>query len=130
MQKSPEWYRRVYQDISGALVATASTDDSALVTCRGTAWTVFLQHLTIAVTTQANTFWSFEGTGGTPILFVTATNPAVGTVYDIDFGAEGVPLDAGDSFLLDVAATGIAGSIAWEGYQKQTGVIAHDAATQ
>lgn len=120
--RSPSWYRRTFKDVSGQLVLGTSGDDQALVAAL-TNGTIFIQKIYVLITTQSNTFLSFEsGSGSGTAIFITATNPAVGTIYEIDFGARGVALTEGEAFHLDVGATGLAATITWEGYAKLTGV--------
>ena len=116
-------YRTIYENVSGELTATASTDDSTLVTVRNSSYTIFIQTIHVVVSTDDAATWSFEGTSGTPIIASTAASPGLGVALDVDFGDEGVPLDEGDSFLLDVSATGLAGQISWQGYSKLTAVL-------
>jgi len=120
--RSAEHYRKIYEDISGELTLAAADGDATLVTVRNASYTIFIQRIVFAVTTDAIQSCTFEGTGGTPIIFGIVTSPGIG-VREVNFGAEGVPLDEGDNFLLDVSAAGLAGQIAWEGYQRLTAII-------
>lgn len=123
--KSADGYRRFYQDISGSLAVTASTDDTTLVTVRNANHTIYIQRIIAYITTDAAQSWSFEdsNTSAKKIAEVT-TSPGDESRWDFDFGDVGVPLTEGKNFLLNVSATGLAGHIEWEGYSKLTAVVA------
>lgn len=112
-------YCSVYQNISGSLRVLTATDDTTLVTGRASD-TIFLQKLHIEVTDLSATSWSFTDSAGTPVKLVPLVSTAAVAHFDFDFGPRGIPLTEGKNFLLDVTATGAAGFISWEGYQKRT----------
>lgn len=119
------WYRKFYQDISGSLNITSSTDDTTLVTDK-TPDTIYLQKAHIQITgASGGKTWQLVDSAGTPVQitgpFPTDTD---GSHYDMDFGAKGTPLTEGKNLVLDVSATGAAGIVTWEGYQKRTAVVA------
>lgn len=112
--------REIHQDVSGNLVATATTDDTTLVTVKAR-HTIFIQRLIVYITTDAAQSWAFGDSNGTPLVGArVSTSPGVDTRWDFDFGATGMPLTEGKNFVLDVSAIGLAGNIEWEGYQKLT----------
>ncbi len=123
--KSAEGYRSHYQDVSGQLTATASTDDTTLVTVRNANSTIFVQRVIVYITTDAAVSWSFEDSANTPIkVCKVSTSPGVDTRWDFDFGDIGHSLTEGKNFVLNVSATGLAGSISWYGYSKLTSAVA------
>jgi len=123
--KSDEWFRQVNQDISGHLTATTSTDDTTLVTARNTSTTIYIQRIIVYITTDAAQSWSFEDSNGTAkIVAKVTTSPGVDTRWDFYFGARGKPLTEGKNFVLNVSATGLAGQVEWEGYQRLTTAVA------
>lgn len=117
------WFRRTYEDISGELAVLAATDDSTLVTSRGTNYTIYIQRIIFYVTTDAAQSMSFEDSNGTPKQVANIpASPGDDTRWDFDFGPEGYPLTAGKDFKMMVSAAGLAGNLKWYGYQKLTGV--------
>lgn len=117
--------RNVYPDISSNISITTATDDTTLVTVK-TNYTIFLQRVHVQVTgASAGKTWQIVDSAGTPIQlagpFATDTD---GSHTDVDFGPQGIPLTAAKNLVLDVSATGAAGWISWEGYQKLTTVAA------
>ena len=123
-----EPYRRLrtfYKDISGSLRATATTDDTTLVTVKNTSSTIYIQRVIVYITTDAAQSWNFTDSADTPLsICKVTTSPGVDTRWDFDFGATGVPLTEGKNFLLNVSAVGLAGHIEWEGYEKLTAAVA------
>lgn len=117
--------RRFYQDVSGTLTATASTDDTTLVTVKNANSTLYIQRVIAYITTDAAQSWSFEDTAGTPVkVCKVSTSPGVDTRWDFDFGATGYPLTEGKNFNLNMSAAGLAGHIEWYGYSKITAAVA------
>lgn len=113
--------RRIYSDISGSLTATTSTDDTTLVAAKAS-HTLFIQRIIVYITTDAAQSWAFVDSNGTPkAVAKVTTSPGVDTRWDFDFGDTGIPLTEGKGFVLDVSATGLAGSIQWSGYRRLTG---------
>lgn len=118
--------RIIHQDVSGTLILGTSTDDTTLVTPRSTSHTVFVQKAHIQITgASAGKSWQLVDSASTPIQitgpFPTDTD---GSHYDMDFGSLGVPLTEGKNLVVDVSASGAAGIITWEGYQRITSAIA------
>lgn len=123
--KSADGYRAFYQDISGKLVATTSTDDTTLVTVKNANSTIYIQRVIVYITTDAAQSWSFEDSNASAFkLCKVTTSPGVDTRWDFDFGDEGYPLTEGKNFVLNVSATGQAGNIKWYGYSKITSAVA------
>lgn len=123
-----EPYRRLrsfYQDISGSLRATTTTDDTPLVVVRNANSTIYIQRVIAYITTDAAQSWTFQDSANTPLVVCTVTtSPGVDTRWDFDFGPNGVPLTEGKNFVLNVSAIGLAGHIEWNGYQKLTSAVA------
>ena len=121
-----EQYRKFYQDVSGSLILGTGTDDSTLVTVRNANHTLYLQKAHVQITgASAGKTWQLTDSAATPVQltgpFATDTD---GTHFDMDFGPVGVPLTEGKNLLLDLSATGAAGVVTWEGYQKLTATTA------
>lgn len=124
MSTSAAGYRKHYQDISGSLAVTASTDDTTLVAAK-TNHTIFVQRIIFYVTTDAAASMSFEDSNGTPLQGANIpASPGDDTRWDFDFGDRGFPLTEEKGFVMNVSATGLAGNLVWEGYSKRTKVAA------
>ena len=123
--KDAAGYRRFFKDISSNLVATASTDDTTLVTVRNTSHIIYIQRIIAFITTDAAVSWSFEDSNSSAkqIAEIPAS-PGDSTRWDFDFGDEGVPLTLGKNFVLNVSAAGLAGHIEWQGYEKLGATVA------
>lgn len=131
MAKTAADYRSFYRDKSTTLQILAATDDQAsFITPKSTDHQLFIQSITVAVTTYSAKTWTFQDTNGTPVpiwhISIPAAAPTTGgdTVFTIDFGASGVPLTIGKDFSLDVSAAGAAGIIKVEAYEKLANVVA------
>ena len=121
-----EPYRRkrtFYQDISGSTQIGALTTTTTLVSARNANQSLYIQKLHIEVTAgSGGVTWSFEDTAASPVLLVPSVSAASVAHFDFDFGPEGIPCTQGTNFQVVISAAGAAGWIAWEGYQKQTGI--------
>lgn len=115
--------RRLFKNISGQLIFTASTDDTTLVTNGSTNNTIYIQKIYCSLTTATAATISFEDSAGAPVR-VAYVDGAVGTnaPWSFDFGAEGAKLTEGKNFVMNVSATGNAGRVVWEGYERLTAV--------
>jgi len=117
--------RLTYQDVSGALTAATTTDDTTLVTARNAGSTIFIQKVVVYITTDAAQSWAFTDSATTPLTICkVTTSPGVDTRWDFDFGPRGAPCTEGKNFLLNVSAVGLAGHIEWYGYTKLTTAVA------
>lgn len=117
-------YRRQHQSISGNLVVAAADGDATLVTCKGAAYTIWIQKIIAYITTDAAQSWAFTDSNGTPkAIAKVTTSPGVDTRWEFDFGDVGVPCTEGKNFLLDVSAAGLAGHIEWLGYQRESSTM-------
>jgi hypothetical protein len=86
---------------------------------------VYVQRIAVSITTYSAKTWTFTDSTGTPIpnavisiaaaieAHVSESGPIV-----IDFGPEGYALAIGKNLVLDVSATGAAGVIKVEAYEK------------
>lgn len=115
--------RRNYRDETLDKQMTATDDDQTLISVKNVNYTIYIQRIIAYITTDAAQSWNFKDSNGTPksIAKVT-TSPGADTRWDFDFGDEGVPLNQGKDFLLDVSAVGLAGNIHVEAYQRLTAV--------
>ena len=116
--------RRWYQDASTTLAFTASTDDTTLITCRNVNHTIYVQRIIVWIKTSTTATMAFEDTTTGKQIAKIPASPGADTRWDFDFGPEGVPLTVGENFEMDVSATGLAGHLIVEAYQKRT-VVSH-----
>jgi len=120
-----EKQRTTYQDVSGTLKATTTTDDTTLVTVRNAYTTIYVQQVIVYITTDAAQSWSFEDSASTPVVACkVTTSPGVDSRWAFDFGPIGKPLTEAKNFVLNVSAVGLAGHIEWYAYSKLTSPMA------
>ena len=113
-------FRTRFKDISGTLVLAAADGDATLVTCPSAYHSIFIQKITLNVTTDAAQSASFEDSAATPIKLANlVASPGLGH-QEFDFGPEGRQLTEGKNFLLNVSAAGLAMGINWTGYARPT----------
>jgi hypothetical protein len=122
--RSAEWYRNTYKDVSTSGVVLAAGAGAAAIVALAASFTIFIQKITVNISTTAAQTITFRDNAGTPIIvaFIEAS-AAAGTVRTIDFGSKGFALTEGKQ--LDIS--GVAGpaySYAVEGYIRQTSGVA------
>lgn len=118
--RSPEWYRAVYSDASVSGVVAAATASTTAITAKSSLFTVFIQKLTIVITTSAAQIITIADSNSSPVVIGSiAASAALGSVYTIDFGARGFALTEGKNLVLSQTA-GPAYSYSVDAYQKQT----------
>src|SRR3990167_8765707 len=118
---SPEAYRRLFRDESKGLAFTASNDFTTsganFVTVRNANYTIFLQKITVNVSTVAAQTLTFRDDASTPVVFAELpASAAKGSHTVLDGGAEGIPLTEGKNLDIVASAAGVAGSLFVEGY--------------
>lgn len=131
MAKTAADYRSFYSDKSTTKVIAAATDDQAsFIAPKSADYTLYIQKITVGITTYSAKTWLFQDSNGTPVpIWFISIPAAAGTTgadatYSIDFGAEGIALTAGKGLSLDVSAAGAAGIIRVEAYQKLNNGVA------
>ena len=112
--------------MSGDQTVTTSTDNTTLATARNASHTIFLQKVHVSITgASAGKTWQLTDSASTPVQltgpFATDTD---GSHFDRDFGPDGIALTAGANLVLDISATGAAGFVSWEAYQRPTSTVA------
>lgn len=117
---------RNYSTDSIALAATDYTTATAIITARNANYTVYVQKITVSVTTYAAKTWTFQDSAGTPVPIAVASIPAAAPTaagdaeFVYDFGPQGVALTVGKNLNWLMSATGAAGVVHVEAYQKLT----------
>lgn len=111
---------------SFVLVATDYTTATALITVRNANYTIYVQRIVVAPTTYAAKTWTFQDSAGTPVPVAFISIPATaGTTgadaeFVFDFGPTGIALTTGKNLNIIMSATGAAGAIHIEAYEKIT----------
>lgn len=83
-------------------------------------WTLYIQRITLSVTTDAAATQTWQDNAGTPIPIATSkASPGLGPIT-WDFGQEGFACTEGKGLLHDMSATGLAGAIVIQAYRKKT----------
>lgn len=127
------FYQNFYRKKNVTSVATTSTDystASSIITPKSTSYTLFIQKITVSVTTYAAKTWTFQDSTGTPVPIALASIPAAAPTtggdadFVYDFGPEGIPLTEGKNLDWKMSATGAAGVVHVEAYEKLTAVVA------
>lgn len=105
------------------LLAASDGTTNELVPAK-TNHTIFVTHISVAITTDAAQTLTFQDDTGTPIVLAkTKSSPGIGPIL-FEFGEMGTPCGAGQAFDLNISAAGLAGRIHAEGYYKRTAVAA------
>lgn len=119
--RSAEWYRATYSDasISGVILAT-DAGKAGIIVAKSAKYTIFIQKVTLVVTTLGAQTHTFQDTASTPIKAgVLEASAAAGVVRIWDFGARGFALTEAKN--LDISGSAApAYSYIVEGYQKLT----------
>lgn len=126
------FYKRQYTDKTTDFVAVAATDDTTLISAKSAGHTLFIQKITVNITTYSAKTWTFKDSAGTPVPIGHISIPAAAVALPsesnsmvIDFGPKGLALTVGTNLLLDVSAAGAAGAIHIEAYEKLTAVTSY-----
>jgi len=126
------FYRRQYSDKTMDATILAATDDQTLITAKSAGHTIYVQKITVEITTYSAKTWLFKDSSGTPVEVKLISIPAAAVALPsesnsmvADFGPKGLALTEGKNLLLDVSAAGAAGRIHVEAYEKLTAVTSY-----
>lgn len=115
--------RQIYQDKSGSttLLATDDLSSTPRTLASGKAkYTLFIQTISIDVTTDNAATLTFRDTASTPIkAAATKVSPGIGPIF-FDLGEEGFALTEGKDFVLANSAAGLAAAISFTCFLKPT----------
>lgn len=128
-------YRTTYHDKSTdaqVLTTTDYTTATALVSVKNSSYQLFIQRIIVDVTTYpaAGKTWTFQDSAGTPVPVGVASIPTAApttagdTQYFFEFGPVGMALTQGKNLNLLMSATGVAGMVHVECYQRLVGPVA------
>lgn len=115
-----------HKNVSTGYAFLTSTDYSAgngttKVTNPGANFTIFVQKITLSVTTDNAATQLFQDSAGTPVpIAMSKVSPGLGAPTVWDFGPEGVPLTEGKDLLHKMSAAGMAGYVGIQAYAKRT----------
>lgn len=131
------FYRRQYTDKTTdrtVLAAHTSADHADVIAPKSANHRVFIQKISVAITTHADQDILFQDDAATPVTVArwfdeatagtTRPNDIPAVVFD--FGPKGLPLTLGKNLDIIFSAAGIAGRVHIEAYEKLDGVIAYD----
>lgn len=112
-------------------VVAATTTQASFVAARSANHQIWVQKITVSLTTYSAKTWTFQDTAATPVVFAVISIPAAitalpsesGTIT-FDFGPTGTPLTAGKDLSLVISGAGAAGIVHVEGYEKLVGPVA------
>lgn len=122
MYGSPDRQREFYGSISGGRAVAAADTGTITLVAAVPKHTLYIQTIHVEVTTlAASEVWAFRDGAGTPVPVGGPVSAAALGHFDLDFGAQGLPLTEGTAFNLNISgATGAIGQVTWEGYKKLT----------
>lgn len=105
-----------------SLVGASDTSKDNVIAVRSSLYTIYVQRITVSVTTDAAQSLIFQDDANTPVLIgKTKASPGLGPI-EIDFGPEGTALTQGKNLDIATSGAGIAARVRIEAYQKLTGV--------
>ena len=111
-------FRSRYGDASISGNVLAAGTGGTLITAKSAKYTVFVQKITVSLTTSAAQSILFKDSAGTPIEVALVPASATG-VFTADFGARGFALTEGKNLVVANTA-GPAYAYTVEAYQKAT----------
>jgi hypothetical protein len=122
--RAADGYRSAHVDASTSGIVVATDATKSPITALSTKHTVFVQKMTIVITTSAAQIITIKDSAGTPVvIWSIAASAALGSVYTIDFGSRGFGLTEGKDLVMAQTA-GPAYSYSVEAYQKLTTALA------
>lgn len=116
--------KQVHEDVSISYSYVAATDFSTAVAkiAAKTGFTIFIQQITVNVTTDNAATQQFQDNASTPIIAAgIKASPGIGSIV-FDFGQRGFALTESKSLDHKSSAAGQAGSVTITAYRKLTAV--------
>jgi hypothetical protein len=110
--------------------AAAYAGSDPLIASLGSKYTIFIQRITVLITTDAAQSLTIRDSATTPVVFaVVPASPGLG-LQTFEFGDEGIPATVGKDIDAVVSGAGLAGNLDVECYAKivpaTAGVVASD----
>ena len=113
------------------LTSTDYTTATALVSVKSAQHRIYVQKISVNLTTYAAKTWTFQDSASTPVPIGHISIPAAAAALPsesgsivFDFGPTGIALTKGKNLDMIMSATAAAGAIHIEAYEKLEGVIA------
>lgn len=125
-------YSRKNFDLS-VVAADTSTNTANIIVPKSARHRVYIQKITVSITTYAAVTWTFQDGAGTPVpighMSIPAAAPALPseTQYVFDYGPTGTPLTIGEELDVILSAAGAAGRIHIEAYEKLESTVSAEA---
>ena len=92
--------------------------DTEIVATPGSGKTLYIEHLTVTITTAAAQAFDIEDDGGSPVeIFKAPASLAVGSYY-VNHGPLGFPLTANTALQYDCAAAGVGLTVSGYGHVR------------
>ena len=115
------------------LAATDYTTPTAIITVKSANHRVYVQKISVNVTTYGSDTWTFQDSASTPvpIAFMSIPGAVVALASEsgsivFDFGPKGIALTLGKNLNMTMSGTGSAGAIHVEAYEKLEGAVSLD----
>lgn len=131
MAKTAADYRAQNRDKSTQLQVLAATDDTTIITPKSANHQIFVQRITVGITTYSAKTWTFQDSNGTPVPVYHISIPGAAVALPsesngmtIDFGPKGFGLTVGTNLVLNVSAAGAAGAVTVEAYEVLANTVA------
>lgn len=106
-------------------VLTGTQNYTGAITCRSANHVIWIQKITLNISTHAAQTITFRDTAATPLQFGSHLDAATGVdsiVYD--FGPKGKACTIGKDFAVSQAAAGIGGNVHIEAYERLGAAVA------
>lgn len=127
VQSDYGFYRAQYHDAT--TIQSVATGDSAtkedVIAVKSARHSIFVQRITLSVTTDAAQSLTFQDDAGTPVVIAKSpASPGLGLEVVADFGPMGIQLTEGKNLDITISGAGLACKINIEAYQRVTAVSA------
>ena len=125
-------FTNTYSDKTTDLNVLAATDDTTLITAKSASHQIWVQKISVNISTYSAKTWQFEDSASTPVPVANLSIPAAAVALNsesstivYDFGPKGFPLTVGKNLVLNVSAAGAAGQVHVEAYEKLGAAISY-----
>lgn len=115
--------RTQYKAIAADVTVLAAADPSATIVALKTNYTIYITHISVAVTTDNAATLTFQDTHSTAVLIAkTKASPGIGPIL-FEFGEDGTPLTANYALALTASGAGLTARVHVEGYYKPSATM-------
>lgn len=109
-----------YAPLVADVTVVAANDPTATLLAAKTGFTIYVTHISVAVTTDNAATLTFQDSATTPIVIAkTKASPGIGPIL-FDFGEDGTPLTEAKALNLAASGAGLAARVHVEAYYKPT----------